>query len=433
MRKLGHGQSVVFLIPEEIQTKIRSCVSKTKDVSLDVSDVLRWAISETMIDTARNMALWAVQGSRHIRQSRVWQEHGGRTGLTIDRAKQLLEDDARTLEQRYSARVKGGLAFLEEQRRTDPSVEQIIQRCCQFADLGVSSSSLYEEQERELAPEIEQEREIERPESYEPAKHMIHEDLRLFVSTGMFQANSGAFIPAFKSLGNTTAARHLRQDSFPHNDLLVTRDFVRTVAVPKGKSGFVSDSYQRHVQWILSSVDSSNTVQHLVIISPYEADELLPDICKSSNVTLHVYSPRSSMAYQALDHLMLYTSPTRSPAPKIPRHLITQLNLYAGQLYISSYDEYLEVCKFLNLASEMTPEGWTVAADGFIISRDDENVDTTTPTFRTSPVQFFKILIAQIRRNCEDIDKTHIGKILNGDLLQLGDFSEPVPENCCFL
>jgi hypothetical protein len=147
-------------------------------------------------------------------------------GMTIDGAKQLLEDDARTLEHRYGARVKAGLVFLEEQRRTDPSVEQITQRCGQLADLDVSSSSLYEEQEQELAPEIEQEREIERPESYEPAKHMIHEDLRLFVRTGMFQANSGAFMPAFKSLGNTTAARHLRLDSFPHDDLLVTRGFV---------------------------------------------------------------------------------------------------------------------------------------------------------------------------------------------------------------
>ena len=112
MRKLGHGQSVVFLIPEEIQTKIRSCVSKMEDASLSVSDVLRWAISEAMMDTARNVALWAVQGSRHMRQTRVWQEHGGRTGLTIDGANQLLEDDARSLEQRYSARVRGGLAFL---------------------------------------------------------------------------------------------------------------------------------------------------------------------------------------------------------------------------------------------------------------------------------------------------------------------------------
>lgn len=272
MRRLGHGQSVVFLVPEEIQTRIRALVSKMEDASLDVSDVLRWAISETMIDMSRNMALWAVQGARYIRQSRIWEKHGGRTGLTIDGAKQLLEDDARTLEQRYSARASGGLAFLEEQRRTDPSVEPIIQRCRQFADLDIASSTLYEEQERELAPEIEQEREIQRPESYEPALHVIHEGLRHFVRTGSLNTNSGAFVPAFKSLRDTTAARHLRLEEFPHNDLVVTKDFIRTVTVPTGKRGFVSDFYQRSVQWVLSSVDSSNTVRHLVIISPYEAE-----------------------------------------------------------------------------------------------------------------------------------------------------------------
>lgn len=436
MRRLGHGQSVVFLVPEEIQTKIRALVSKTEDASLDVSDVLRWAISETMIDTSRNMALWAVQGARYLRQSRIWQKHGGRMGLTIDGAKQLLEDDARTLEQRYSARVSGRLAFLEEQRRTDPSVEPIIQRCRQFADLDIASSTLYEEQERELAPEIEQEREIERTKLYEPAKHAIHEGLRHFVRTGSLNANSGAFVPAFKSLRDTTAARHLRLDGFPHNDLVVTKDFIRTVTVLTGKRGFVSDFYQRPVQWILSSVDCNNTVRHLVIISPYEADELLPEISKSANVTLHIYSPRGSMAYRPLDHLMLYTSPYRPSAPTIPRQLITQLNLFSGQLYLSSYDEYLEVCEFLNLASEMTPDGWTVAADGFINSRgiDSMDLDFSAPTFQASPVHFFKILIAQIRRNCERIDKTHIGKILNGDLLQPGEFSDQItesePENC---
>ena len=206
--------------------------------------------------------------------------------------------------------------------------------------------------------QIEQEREVERAKAYEPAKHSIHEDLRHFIRTGILKPNSGVFTPAFKSLGRTAAARHLTLSAFfQQNGLLVTNDFIRTVIAPKGKSGFVSDSYQCSVQWILSSVDSSNAIRHLVIISPYEADELLPDISNSSNVTLHVYSPRSSMAYRPLDHLMLYTSPTRSPAPTIPRHLITQLNLYAGQLYLSSYDVYLEVCKFLNLASEMTPDG----------------------------------------------------------------------------
>ncbi|EED21984.1 conserved hypothetical protein [Talaromyces stipitatus ATCC 10500] len=420
--KTNWFKSVVFLVSEEVQTKIRSCVSKTEDAVLNVSNVLRWAISETMIDTCRNIALWAVQGSRYHRQRCIWEEQGGRTGLTSDGAKQLLEPDAQTIEKRYNARTRGGLAFLEAQLLEDPSVEPIIERCRQFADLDIGSSSLYEEQERELAPEIEQEREIKRPESYEPAKHMIHEDLRLFIRTGSLDTDSSAFMPAFKSLSDTTAARHLGLSNYPQNDIIVTKDFVRTVEAAKRGSKFVSDSYQRQIQWILTSVDNSNTVQHLAIISPYEADVLLPDVLKSSKVTLHLYPPRSSLAYQPLDHLMLYTTPTRSPSATIPRQLITQLNLLAGQLYLSSYDEYLEICKFLNLASGMTPDGWTVAADGFILNRGDENTHPTATTFQTSPVQFFKILIAQIRRNCEDIDKTHIGRILNGGLLEFGGF-----------
>lgn len=422
MRKLGRGQSVVFLIPEEIQTKIRSRVSKSGDTTLDVSDVLQWAISETMFESSRNIALWAVQGSRFMRQSRVWKEHGGRMGLTMDAAKKLLEADARTLEDRHSARPRDGLAFLEEQSREDSNVLPIIERCRKFADVDVASSSLYEEQARELAPEIEQEREIKRPLSFKPALHSVHEHVRLFVRTGVLKKDSNAFVPAFKALASTTAAQNFELRDVPYNDLLVTKDFIRTVEIPSEKNGFLLDSYQRQVQWVLSCADDTHTVKHLVIISPYEADELLDEVSKSATTTLHLYSPCHSLNYRALDHLMLYTTPERSTAPIIPRHLIIQLNLFSGQLYLSSYDEYLAVCEFLNLASEMTPDGWTVAADGFILSRGMENGVSSKPRFRSSPVQFLKILISQIRRNCEDIDKTHIGKILNGELLQPEDF-----------
>jgi len=108
--------------------------------------------------------------------------------------------------------------------------------------------------------------------------------------------------------------------------------------------------------------------------------------------------------------------------PTLPRNLIIQLNLFAGQLYLSSYQEYVEVCQFLGLAYEKTEDGAVVAADGFIISQNGIVGPGSQCTFRDSPVKFLKVLMTKIRKNCEGIDKTHLGQILDGKILLPADF-----------
>lgn len=71
MRKLGKGQSVVFCIPEEIQSKIYTVTGNPNDAGINVSDVLMWAISETYADLRRSMPLWAMQGARFERQKAI--------------------------------------------------------------------------------------------------------------------------------------------------------------------------------------------------------------------------------------------------------------------------------------------------------------------------------------------------------------------------
>jgi len=159
---------------------------------------------------------------------------------------------------------------------------------------------------------------------------------------------------------------------------------------------YISDAYQRPVQWILTntgnSVSSNNTVKFMMIISPYEAQELLSDIRKSNTATLHLYAPRPNLGFRTLDGLDLYTVPARPGMRALPRRLVVQPNLFAGQLYFGSFKEYVEVCAFLGLAWEMAEEGWVVAADGFI-TRDDSGPGST---FRDSPVKFLKVLMTKI-------------------------------------
>ncbi|KAJ5383167.1 hypothetical protein N7517_001078 [Penicillium concentricum] len=72
MRKLGKGQSVVFYIPRDIQFKILALSGKHTNSEITVSDVLRWAVSETWTELRHRMPIWAVQGKRFERQRAIW-------------------------------------------------------------------------------------------------------------------------------------------------------------------------------------------------------------------------------------------------------------------------------------------------------------------------------------------------------------------------
>ena len=63
-RKLGKGQSVVFCVSEEIQTKIKAARRHSSGSAITVFDVLFWSISEIYNEIRRSMPLWATQAER---------------------------------------------------------------------------------------------------------------------------------------------------------------------------------------------------------------------------------------------------------------------------------------------------------------------------------------------------------------------------------
>jgi hypothetical protein len=166
----------------------------------------------------------------------------------------------------------------------------------------------------------------------------------------------------------------------------------------------------------------------MLIISQWEANEIYTSMRQSRAATLHLYKPRINSGYATLDRLDFHTvsgSPFKS-SPSVPRALAVQLNLFAGQLYVSSYEDYLEICNFLGLSSqaltkEMSDLGWKLSADGFILSDNHGRVGGASG-LKQSPVNFFKILFSKIRRNGEGIAKTHMGSLLEGKLLQSSDW-----------
>ncbi|KNG82868.1 hypothetical protein ANOM_008526 [Aspergillus nomiae NRRL 13137] len=167
-----------------------------------------------------------------------------------------------------------------------------------------------EEQEWEVDVDVEREQQVQRSLKIKPKKHIIHRDMKKYISTEGIAAGSIAFLLAVQSLDRTRAARHLRVLQFP-GKLLVTRDFAQTV-VPIDILSLSADVFQRPVQWVLTtrhrsnSTDQKPTARQMVVISPYEAQEFYNSIKKSKHVILHLYAPRSNVGIKPLGKLDLY-------------------------------------------------------------------------------------------------------------------------------
>lgn len=416
MRKLGRGQSVIFCVPEEIETKIRTMKQYSPVDNITVSDILAWAISETLADIRNAMPLWATQGRSFFRQQTIWSQaetsHGGyhmEQGL----AEKFLEDEAESLETRY--RPGSRSAASQQDLPTDNAfLDQISQRYAGFQNLDFTASNLQEEQERELAPEIEQERQPERAAAATPLEHSLDPAVRSLVKTGTVDMGTRVFLWAFEALGSTSAAAEMDVSKFPQG-LLVTRDYALTVKGSELKTKCMDD-FQRDVQWVLTTSRRAN----MIVLSPFEANELMDEIQNSNAVVLHLYSPRQNKGYAPIDHLQLYTVSSVPSPQQIPRRLLIELNIFAGQLYFQSFAEYQEVCNYLRLASSEPEDGMVVGADGFMKSPDE----AVQGIFTDSPVMFLKMLMNRVRRNCEGIESTHVGKVLDGVLLTEDDFEE---------
>ncbi|KAK1980119.1 hypothetical protein LZ30DRAFT_595422 [Colletotrichum cereale] len=409
MRKLGKGQSVIFCVPEEIQQKISQWLP-IHNSTITVANVLEWAISETFVDLRRGIRLWANQGRRHGRHKVLWMKAhiDGSTQLDSQHAEEFLEDEAQTLETRYGPTQQ---PTSESSISTSaPDFDSITERLLEFGGSDPESATFREEQERELSPEVEEEKEIQKPPPADPAEHSVHPDLRRFVSQGIFTVGSKAYMPAFMALAETSAAQHYNVEKFP-SGFLVTTDFARTI-IPFRKS-HISDLFQRSVQWILTRVSETGVVEVAIILSPYEAHELLPEITQSQHASLHLYAPRPNMGFRALDSLDLYTIPHHQATRTLAVRLATELNLFSGQLYVKSPEEYVDVRNFLGLAQETTDDDFD-NSDPILLkdmSVEDDGL-----------VQFMKVLMTKIRRNCESIDKTHVGRILDHRSLKAEDF-----------
>ncbi|KAK7447753.1 hypothetical protein VKT23_014011 [Stygiomarasmius scandens] len=424
MRKLGNGQSVMFLAPFDIDQKIRAITGKLdENIQLSSRDVLAWAYGETIADIKHHIPHWLKQGVDYIERKKAWDEFEASDRSSINRLRTAwLQPEARTLEEMYGIgdRQVSQLDFGTEEYRE-------FQKRCQGLgwDLGkiTPGTTVDEEQEREVANEVEVERQVERPPERPAADHHIHPDVRRFIATGVVPNPSRGFIPLFNHVKMPNSSNYTNP-WYP--GLLSTVDFSVTI---KGMAAGVDD-YMRPVTWIISggSLGDSVKTPALVVISPYEANELRQTIASNNvGLRLHIYAPQVTQSQRSLDDLLLYAIPPLSQSesiywtPSDSQLVISQLNLFSGQLYLRDWTTYKQLCTFLGL---YVPGGETVdyQSDGFVERGNRKGYMRTQCPFENSPLPQLQKLFGA-RRKGNGYNLTHIGRIVRGRVLSSLDFS----------
>ena len=401
MRQLGKGQSVMFFAPGEVDRRIRSLIPRGKETEngVRVIDVVRWAIHETCWDISHHLPQWAQQGVDHHRRFSAYKKYD-LAGNLENLRKSWLQPESKSLEEMYKP-----VSSKEQGTRLWADVKSIPPLRRRLKYLGITKLTgvmMAEVQEREVDHEKELEHHAEHPPDVFPAQHIIHEEIRNFVHTGILAKPSTYIIPLFSPTGIDEAVGSTAEWSPAP---LATRDFAITTT--DSDIMHLSD-YLAPVNWVLSSGFGRDST--VIVISPYEANELLPIIRKSKKVRLHIYAARVTATMRSFSDLTFYTiTGLDSPGKEwtAPAHLQTELNLFAGQLYFDS-KEYEQVCVLLALYL-VHPGAKHVEIDGFV-PRDYRTGQNSPLT--TSAIATLKKLTA-LRRKGADFRGTDLGRILD--------------------
>ncbi|KAL4900003.1 hypothetical protein BDW74DRAFT_183142 [Aspergillus multicolor] len=390
MRELGNGQSVAFFIPLEVKHSLKA--NDTGDITS--FEVIDWVLKQTCTHLENLRPLWAWQGLQYFRCLQIWEDFRAGTSTLKDIVTRIQESESKTLSQLYAPWEDPPFCLdaLQALALYDPAAGELF-------DIWRSSSTpttmLHEEQEREIAQEVQREQQVCRPPAVTASNHCVHGDLKHFVRHGRFPGHFHSEAieqrSAFMTISRTSAGKFNAPLELIGQKLFATVDFVNTIE--EGTSP-VDDEF----------------------LKPYEANALLPDIRKSEHVTLHMYAPRTTKNMCSFSKLDFLTIGKKRPALQVPPELLQALETFAGSLHFDSFAEYEGACHFFGFMTDTTrvlnvPEE-SVTSEGFVNDQGRNQVGWPVKSpFETNPLPFLKTWYS-IRTKGNGFAQSHVGTIV---------------------
>ncbi|PYI17562.1 hypothetical protein BO99DRAFT_434452 [Aspergillus violaceofuscus CBS 115571] len=408
LRQLGTTQSVVFIAPPEVHLNILDVCGKHQDEELDSSDVVYWLLHQTCASDRDLEPLYNAQGVDFCRRIQAAEDHPHFVKNQLQRKYYmgiLQQPEQQTLEQLYkpaptdaSDGDSNSSNDLTYSGQAANFIEVLRQRRAEgkgVHDSTINSSALEEvEQEREVAYEVEEEREVERPKLLKPYTYPgLHRSLSQFAETGSL-AGVG-YVPAESMVFETELGGKYRGKvdlSLPH--LYVSVEFTKTVKLkPREKM----DELTRPVNWLLCNIRT----EIAIIVTPEEAEDLIPILRNEAAPSMHLmtYAAPVTKRMQHFSNLDDYTVPPLPVAKYVPAFLAFEVGIFAGRLYFGPR-EYEEIL------------------DRLVLEWDDAAGSAVTPAEGSSLSMVFLQEWLALRWQGQDISHTPMGYVCQGRMLR---------------
>lgn len=415
MRQLGKGHTIAFWASFEADIKIReTCGLTKKNDSISNYHVIDFICANSRRFETENTVHWAAAAHNYVEKLVAHKLY--KRSTSSKSMQQLYEkcvyNEFLTLNEMYGDKEDVLLTDISTKKFQklmnqygNCKIYKEIVEFIQYFDDKVTEKlskqaknvkrfvhSLDDQQEKELEHEVEEAREVQRPQKSEPAKPRFDEDLILLIQNGISDddilslsrernqfirsllRNKRSIIPLEEVLINTQLYKSHKNNDSPWDErLFVTKDFIQVLYCFNESC----DEFLRPVWWIASIDDI------LILLSPYEVNRLLPHFRQSTKSTLYMFRPRLCKLHNdLLDETSLQITAKLNPS-KIDVHASAQIKMFSGSMYFKNEDEQNAYCNFLGLIPRpRTREQENVFADGTIKSNGFVPIDKRLPPIR---------------------------------------------------
>lgn len=214
LRQLATTQSVNFMAPPEVDRNLRDVCGLPPNAAPESSDVVKWLLEQTCRTNESLQNLHLAQGNEFCRRKDAQLTHTRCTDNAEERKRYLrviMQEERQDLEQLYGPVTDRAVEGSPDQV-SDPVLKNYMTTLAQKREISgqhfkghpIHSSALEEvEQEREVAYEVQEIRQPEKPIFYEALIFPgLHPNIEKFVRTGTLQGKDG-YMHVFDSLQKT--------------------------------------------------------------------------------------------------------------------------------------------------------------------------------------------------------------------------------------
>jgi hypothetical protein len=450
MRLLGEGHFVTFWVSHEAHSKIKGATGCGEVCSSE--NVLQWVKQNSKEFVETGLVYWTASALNHCRKLAAETMTGfGETNMqrlgelcVEDEVTKLMDMYGQARNQKrfveiipswFDSLLKSfglqnhGILLSEEVNGILKKIStEVIARCKKLIpDKCHRTQLLDEEQEKELENELEEEKEPDPPREATANQHRLHPTVLSAIQNGAvfnaerLVASSGAIQVLPSGFQDTKLSREFAiQANCWGTQVLVTSDFISSIVRANVHENI--DEFLQPPAWVVSLGKNLKRLEQvrLLLISPYEANELIPKFrAGKMNSDLHLYTPRLLAGQK--DILIDKEGLNLPPVPvSIPRQVLAPLSLFAGTLYFQDAEEETAFSEFLRIIprqgrsseQERAFDEGKIARNGFVlpIHRPELMGMPATSGFQKNPATLVKEILRT--RNQGNIpEESHVAKL----------------------